>query len=214
MAISLDEGLLTEELETKHFVKMDENGIELVNAVWDDIRVPLTAFGLAGIKDPGFAKLLDNGARSTGVFTHMFSATIAEELFFAVQMPHNWKLQSDIEAHIHWIPTAAGAAGADVCWGLEYSLAQIGGVFGDTTIIYGDVNHLAEDLVAKKQYLTELGSIDMNAVNTISAMLICRVFRDATGVGGTDDYAADAALLEVDFHYQIDGLGSPTEYLK
>ena len=54
----------------------------------------------------------------------------------------------------------------------------------------------------------------MSAIDGVSAMLIGRVFRDATGAGGTDDYGADAILLEIDFHYEIDGFGSRDEYIK
>ena len=39
-------------------------------------------------------------------------------------------------------------------------------------------------------------------------MIICRVFRAATGAGKTGDYA------EVDFHYEIDSFGSDSEYIK
>ncbi len=42
-------------------------------------------------------------------------------------------------------------------------------------------------------------------------MIICRVFRAATGAGKTGDYVA---LLEVDFHYEIDSFGSDSEYIK
>jgi hypothetical protein len=45
-------------------------------------------------------------------------------------------------------------------------------------------------------------------------MLVCRLFRDAAGVGGTDDYDDDAGLLEIDFHYEIDTIGSRTETAK
>jgi hypothetical protein len=31
---------------------------------------------------------------------------------------------------------------------------------------------------------------------------------------GTDDYASLASLLEIDFHYQVDALGSNSEYVK
>jgi len=41
-------------------------------------------------------------------------------------------------------------------------------------------------------------------------MLLCRVFRDVAN----DDFDDDAFLFEIDFHYQIDSLGSRTEYIK
>lgn len=180
---------------------------------WDDLRVPVLSTKLGGSKEPTFSKVFDNGAASQGVFTYLFDDTIEQELYFMVQLPHNWKQGSNIEAHVHWFPTVNGAAGQDVCWGLEYTWANIGGVFGNTTIIHGDTNHLAETLVANKQYLTELGNINSTG-KTFSSMIICRVFRDATGALGTDDYPNDAALLEIDFHYQIDSLGSDEEYVK
>ncbi len=37
-------------------------------------------------------------------------------------------------------------------------------------------------------------------------MLICRLFRD--GTNELDTYEADAGLLEIDFHYGMDTLGS------
>lgn len=41
-------------------------------------------------------------------------------------------------------------------------------------------------------------------------MLCCRLFRDAAN----DDYGGDVAFLEFDFHYEIDSLGSNSEYYK
>lgn len=180
---------------------------------WDDLRVPVLSTKAGGSKEPYFSKVFDNGAGSQGVFSYLFDASTEEELYFMVQLPRNWKQGSDIEAHVHWLPTVNGAAGQDVCWGLEYTWANIGSVFGNTTIIYGDTNHLAETLVADKHYITELGRIDATD-KTFSSMIICRILRDATGAGGTDDYPNDAALLEIDFHYQIDSLGSDEEYIK
>lgn len=180
---------------------------------WEDLRVPVNATSKGGSKDPDFAKAFDNGAGSQGVFTQYFDPSTEEELYFEAQLPHAWKQGSDIEAHIHWIPDGNGGAGEDVCWGLEYTWADIGEVFGNTTIIYGDTNHLSETLVNGKHYLTELGTIDATG-KTFSSMMICRVFRDATGAGGTDDYPNDAGLLEIDFHYQVDSFGSNGEYVK
>ncbi len=190
------------------------DGLLFNNTVWDDLRVPVLSTKLQGTKDPDFAKLLDNGAGSQGVFTYLFSATIENELYFAVQMPHSYKYGTAIHPHVHWVPVANGSAGQVVSWGLEYSLAEIGGVFGNTTIIYGNTSVPSETLVANKQYLTGMTEIAMTGVDSVSAMLLCRVFRDATGGGATDDYASDTALLEIDFHYQLDTIGSDSEYIK
>ena len=135
-----------------------------------------------------------------------------EELYFQVQLPHGWVAGSDIEAHIHWTPAANGGVGEVVCWGLEYIWVNMGDVAGNTTII--SANDTAQgdaSLVANKHYLTELGTIDGTG-KTWSSMLSCRVFRDAGGALKTDDYGDDAGMLEIDFRYQIESLGSRTEY--
>lgn len=185
-----------------------------VGPSWDDIRVSALAGKIGVGSPPAFTKILDDGAGSAGVFAYLFDDTADEQLFFGVQMPHDWKMGSTINFHVHWMPVANGGAGENVSWGLEYSLQEVGVTFPNTTIIYGDVSIPNETLVANRHYLTEIGEIDMSGITTISTMLICRIFRDATSTGGTDDYGDDAALLEMDFHYQRDDLGSRLEYTK
>ena len=196
-----------------NYVKINVDGVKLFGETtqWDDIRVPVISTKEGGTKKPSFIKLNDNGAASQGVFTYAFDEAVEEELYFAVQLPHAWKYGSDLEPHVHWIPNSNGAAGTDVSWGLEYSWTNVGEVMGNTTIIYGDTNFLAEDLIANKQYITSLPTI-AGVGKTLSSMLICRVFRDATSTGGTDDYNDDAYLLEIDFHAQIDTFGSDEEF--
>ena len=195
-------------------VLAQDGEIELVDTVWEDLRVPVVSTRLGGTKDPDFAKVLDNGSSSQGVFTYLFDDSTEEELYFMCQIPHNYKHGTDLHAHVHWMPVANGSAGETVSWGLEYSLSELGATFGNTTLIYGDTPYPDETLVADRHYLTELGEIDGSSIDSVSAMLLCRVFRDTAGNGGTDDYGDDAALLEIDFHYEIDTLGSSSEYIK
>ena len=81
--------------------------------------------------------------------------------------------------------------------GLEYSLAEVGTVFPASTIIYGNTT---SSVAAKTHCKTQLGTgISLASVVSLSAMLVCRVFRDAAGAGLADSYTGDAALLEIDF---------------
>jgi len=180
---------------------------------WTDLRVSANSTKKGGSKEPTFTKILDNGASSQGVFAEAFSASTEEELYFEVQMPHSWKVGSDIEAHVHWLPNVAATVTDKVSWGLEYTWSNVGDTFGNTTIISGDTIAHGSTAVANSHCITELGDIDATG-KTLSSMLMCRVFRDATGSLGTDDYASLASLLEIDFHYQIDALGSKSEYVK
>jgi hypothetical protein len=178
---------------------------------WDDLRVPVSSTNLGGSKDPGYSKLLDNGAGSQGVFTYWFDASTEEEIYFSCQLPHNYIPGSYLRPHVHWVPKSNGSAGQVVSWGLEYTWANLGVVFGNTSILYGNVSTPSETLVANKHYVTKLGQIDGTS-KAYSSMLVCRLFRDATGAGATDSYTADAGLLEIDFHYNLNGFGTSEEY--
>ena len=187
----------------------------LANTDWDDLRVPITSVKLAGVKDPGFAVFKTNGGGSTGVYTYWFDNNTEEEVFFACQMPHQWKEGTTIHPHVHWTPKTNGTTSASrVCWGLEYTWSNITGSFGNTTISYNNIPvDYSGSPIADNHYLTELPDITASG-KTFSSMLICRLFRDATSSGSSDSYAYDAGLLEFDFHYEIDSFGSQDEFLK
>lgn len=165
---------------------------------WEDLRVPVTSTKLGGSKDPDFAKVLDDGSGSQGVFAYLFSNTTEEEIYFDVQIPHSWKEGGTLYAHVHWSPTTAGAGG--VTWGLEYSWSNIGAVFGNTTL--ATVDDTAAE-AADTHQMTDAIEIDGTG-KTHSSMMICRLYRDVAD--DNDTYAADVALLEFDFHFEVDAI--------
>lgn len=177
---------------------------------WDDLRIPVNSVRVQGVSN-----IPQWDAFKTGLQLLWFDATTMEQVFFSIQMPHGYRLKTDILAHVHWVPASNGSANQKVSWGLEYALSEIGDVFPSTTTIYGN-EHVPADVsvVADKHYLTPIGTIDGSNITSVSAMLSGRLFRDATGAGATDNYTADAGLLEIDFHYQIDSLGSRQLYIK
>ncbi len=179
---------------------------------WEDLRVPVTATTRGGSKDPAFDRFKrDLPGTSQGVFVYWFDKTAEEELYFVVQFPHAMKIGTPVNPHFHWVPKTNGGAGKVVGWGLEYTWANIGEVFGVTSMSYANAHYPPDaSLVAGKHYLTSLPEIAKPTGN-ISSMMSCRLFRDATGSGVTDDYDDDVGLMEFDFHYQIDDRGSVLE---
>lgn len=191
------------------------DAITLDDTVWNDLKVPINAVKLEGSKDPDYAKAFDNGSGSQGVFVYFFDDSAEEEVYFVMQIPHDYKYETDLHPHVHWFPKSNGNPAEVVSWGIEYCWKEIGSNYTTTRLIYGNVHTPADaSLVANRHYLSELTVISGTGIDTVSSMLICRLFRDATGAGATDDYGADVGLLEVDFHYQIDTIGSRTEYAK
>lgn len=181
------------------------SGVSIYDGAWDDMRTALSSARRRGSSDPVWTKLADNGAGSVGVYAHAFSASAEQELFFEIQMSHQWDEGTAVKPHIHWCPIDATAG--DVVWGLEYTVTHpVGGVYSSTTIL--SVTDASEG-VANGTQIAPWGEIDMTGQRD-SCVFVCRVFRDATNVA--DTYAGVAFGLSVDFHYRKNSNGSLLEY--
>ena len=92
-----------------------------------------------------------------------------------------------------------------VRWGLEYEWQNIAADFSATTTIYAEESMTDE---ADKHQMTAFAAITGTG-KTISSMLVCRLFRNSSHANDTyDNGTALALLLEVDFHYELDTVGS------
>lgn len=166
--------------------------------VWDDLRVPLSTARPAGANVPTFEAFVDG--------TMAFNFDDGDEIFFAVQMPHSWLIGSTIYPHLHWSPESDVDPSDNVGIGLEYTWANIDDDFPSTTTITRDVPTGVDQAFAHLQHNFDDAGIDPPAgVTDVSSMLVCRFFRQAAG---SDNYADGIFGIEVDFHYQIDTVGS------
>lgn len=166
---------------------------------WEDFRIA------ASVAKPGIAAPTYRAFGPSGSLQALMFATgpADQSVHFEVQIPHSAKVGTKLYPHVHFSPTTTGTG--NVLWGLEYSWANIGGVFGAPTIILADktVNGIAFE-----HLLATFDPIEIEF--EISSMLVCRLFRDVSG----DNYNTDAALLEFDIHFMHDSIGSREEYKK
>ena len=182
--------------------------------VYDDLRVE-PSIKATGSNDPTFTQWFTNGAGSVGVFLFNFTDVATanqKEVFFTMQMPHSWK-GTAILPHVHWIPNQAGTAQRPV-WGLEYTWADIGSAFGNTSIVY--TTSLAPNdanLVQYRHYISAFNAITPSATQAgLSTILICRLFRFSGDA--SDTFTGTCGLLYCDTHFEINTLGSSQEYVK
>lgn len=144
-----------------------------------------------------------------GVYLPAFSADAINDVHFALQFSHNTDLTADIHPHIHWSP--AGAGGGNVYWELEYTYANVGDTFGATQTMGSAVEILSHDGDRQHCY-TNFGVIPGGLMSGVSPMIICTVRRRIDKA--EDTLAAPAFLLDIDFHIQIDSIGSMEEFTK
>ncbi len=178
---------------------------------WDDLKVPVTSLKEKGINIPNWDPFI--GGTYTYWFKKETSASNENELFFTVQMPHAWKEGSNIFPHVHWTADA-NIGTSKVEWGLEYTWANPGSVFGaiGTILVDTPVAALGTVNVAFKHVISSFPEI-AGSGKTLSSILMCRLFRKSRS-GSNDTYSGKAALLEIDFHYEIDSDGSRDEFIK
>lgn len=181
------------------------DAIMYTDTYWDDIRTPSNL----SKKVPG--KEAKDQAYKGGVVIS-FEDGADQAVSFNVQLPHGYKLGSDLEFHIHIaLPTAGAGAGVEnVAFDFTYSWANINNEFPAETTVSDTTD--VQDYAADTHRLIEIGgSLDGSAITGVSSMLICSLTRD---VSVDDNYADDVYLIELDFHYQFDAPGSWTEYDK
>jgi len=163
---------------------------------WDDLRFPFTQAKRGSNLKPDFDE--DN----VGLLFPQNNAN--EKIFIIGQLPHEYKYGTDIHVHVHWLQEQA----AFPTWVFEYKVIEIGSappaLFTQTTANDGAITYTSGSI----HQLTELATIDGSAIDSVSAIVLMRFWRDDNDVTG------DVTAWELDFHYQYDSVGSGTEYAK
>lgn len=196
---------------TGNYVEIDttSGNVRLVGDAtsWDDIRINADVVK-PGATAPNWKAFGPSGSLQA----LMFEAAHHDEAFFGVQLPHQWKVGTNIYPHVHWTPTTTDAG--NVVWELEYAWANIDGTFGAPSNMVSDAT--AAGGTAWVHKLTDLKESGNNYIDgtgkTISSMLVCRVHRNSNS--GSDTLNKDVAFLELDFHFEIDSFGSDTSDVK
>lgn len=184
--------------ETDGTLRFDGDAI-----VWEDIRVPISAVRLGPAGNPNPELLY--GGLVLG-FEYQANVVNEERVYFVAQIPHSYKEGTNITPHVHWAPETDDDATAR--WALTYTWTNIGDTVGAPATIYVNqaINGNADD-----HLLTEFAQLDGTG-KSISSILVCTLTRNSSDAADTFD--DDAYLMEFDFHYQMDTVGSRQELLK
>jgi hypothetical protein len=155
----------------------------------------------------------NDGSSSVGVLLWVFSPTTEQDLYITVQMPHGYKEGTDIYPHVHWTTKTGTPSGTDVVWGLEYTWVNLGGNFANTSTLTANsvIASVGTPSGTGQHLITSLGTMSGTG-KKISSIIVCRLFRKAAD--SNDTFVNETGLLSMDFHYEIDMIGSRTLYVK
>jgi len=195
---------ITKEIE---YLKRDMEREKIMEShaspAWDDLRFPATAIRLAGAKPPTSTPLLGGEVLA---FSDQSILGNEEYIFFDVQLSHRWKTASSLYPHVHWVgeDTTAG----NVYWRLTYTWADINSAFGAATPIYVEAANVTTGTYVHT--MSKFPAISGVGHSGYSGMLLCSLSRYSSNIKDTFTNKL-AYLLEIDFHIEMDSLGSPTE---
>lgn len=175
----------------------DALGNTLNVAAWDDLRAPASGINPTGSPSAATPNTVD------GSLT--FSKGNVAIAWF--QMPHNWKLDSDVHFHIHWSKSSTNNG---VCnWQVKHKWGNIGEVMPAFNLLSKGTVVVSDSNTTDKHAMLEWTFT--GAGKTLSSMICVYLARISDG---DDTFTGTGNLYEMDIHYQIDSMGSRQELIK
>jgi len=168
--------------------------------VWDDANVG--AYNLqapAGLQ-PDIDEFKDENGVDTGIAT--YAVDTGEELSGSIEIPHSYKEGSDITFHVHWQGIIAPTGTDNVQFQLNYTVASsvVGTTLDPVATIVVETGIDAQYGVYRSDFPTITGTNFK-----IGDQFLFTLGRIAAN---TNEYAGDALLATVGFHYEADTVGS------
>ena len=163
---------------------------------WDDLRFPASA-----INKPGAAS---DPIWNTSYVGYQFSGSAENDLQIVAQIPHSWKLDTNIRPHIH-VECASGSVLATHVWEMSYRWRNNGETLTAMT------THTITCTPTSTACLQIHSFPELNGLNKrASSILDIEISRR----GDTDSFAGEVILKEFDIHILIDSFGSDAELYK
>ena len=167
---------------------------------YNDINLPAFSLGKGATPPDDITILPSGGIKALG----FDGASTLEEVHSSGEILHGYIADTDLDIHIHWMPTDTNTG--TVKWQLEYCWINAGGTYSAPTILSSTIEAGG---TAWKAWHSHFPAIDGTG-KVQGSEIVFRFFRDPS----EDTYASDAALVQIGIHYQVDLLGSRTAEVK
>jgi hypothetical protein len=184
--------------------------------LWEVIQVPIFLTTLGQANPPLFNQIIDNGNNSIGVYAYGFdSGPDNVDVFFEVTLPGSYDEGTNFYPTCHLfysiIANSIGRSG-NIQLELEYSWANIGGIYTNTNIV--STTLFIPSGSENKHILFEFPPLDGTGMK-IDSVLLCRLSRrnnNPTTVSPI--FQGKIIITEIDWHYMQRGVGSNSEFIK
>jgi hypothetical protein len=174
------------------------------NTFWEDLRFP----AVIAPKGPGITVVGDDLNTNAVFFTNAASTNNTDEMVYGeAQMPHAWKLGSEIHPHVHFLQHDASQTNN---WYMQYRIQCLGQANATAWVNTAPASNEIVYASGALHQIAEFAPINMSAVTNVSCIVDWRITRNGDG----DVYNGDMYLKEFDIHYEIDQPGSQSEYIK
>lgn len=164
---------------------------------WNDLNLFGLSLGTGGATVPDLITLASTNIKLRGFIG---SGLTVQEGWGSLELVHDYKENTDIIPHVHWVPQTATAG--DVKWQLEYVWLNRDGVASIGTVISVTV---AAGGTAWLEKRTSFSAISGSGKG-IGSRFTFRLFRDPADAA--DTYIDYAGLLDFGIHYERDTAGS------
>jgi len=169
----------------------------LSDTQWTDLKFPFTR------DKQGQTSLPDFDFTNLGLLFPQNNET--EEVYLIAQFGHDFKHGTDISPHIHFIQSNAAVP----VFEMTYRWENNGDTVGPWITIETEATPVFSYVSGELRQILEFPFIDGSGIEGVSSMMDI-IIRRQTGDGVT----GDVLTKEFDIHYQIDALGSDSEYVK
>jgi hypothetical protein len=178
------------------FFEVEADGTAKFNGagtVWDDAQVTIGMTRFAGASDPTWTAY-------KGGLVLAFNKAQDNIVYFTLQLSHKYKLNSNIEFHVHTAHPDGNVG--DTTWHLTHSIADLNTDFPAESMVNKSIASPADaDKHELHQFSTNIGS-----GGGLSTLILCSLQRE--GTDPADTYDNDVYVVAIDFHIEMDTVGS------
>lgn len=170
------------------------DGSPAETVAWEDLRAPFSQTRRGALSKPDF------DTTNVGLLFPQNDDT--EITYIIMQLPHAYKLGTDIYPHLHWQQMNTN----NVVWKFDYKWFDIGDAVPAAFTTVTATGQVVTYTSGNIHQMDTFPALDGSGISGVSSILLLKVYRDDNVDGGAG--GGDALAFEFDIHYQVDSIGS------